>query len=139
MQIKMLINEEQFKPKRGNSDAAGIDIYAVDIKPKTNNVVCVHTGIAIKPDDGCYVELVPRSSLYKAGFMLVNSVGIIDPDYRGEILLYLYNFAPSSQTIKGTRIAQMIQHRIVGHDITFVDELDETERGAGGFGSTGLE
>jgi dUTP pyrophosphatase len=115
---------------------AGMDLTAVDIsKDEFGNVVC-HTGIAVEIPEG-YVGLVfPRSSISKYDMHLRNSVGVIDSGYRGEIMVK-FGFLPDGKLYKmGDKIAQLI---IIPYpQITFeeVEELSETERGEGGFGST---
>jgi dUTP pyrophosphatase len=116
---------------------AGMDLTAVDIsKDEHGNVVC-HTGIAVEIPEG-YVGLVfPRSSISKYDMHLRNSVGVIDSGYRGEIMVK-FGFLPDGKLYKmGDKIAQLI---IIPYpQITFeeVEELSETERGEGHFGSTG--
>lgn len=96
-----------------------------------------HTGISIQPPEGFDVKILPRSSVHKGWAWLSNSVGLADNDYRGEYLLVYYSFSSTPPFKLGDRIGQIIFQR--KEDIFFeeADTLDETERGSGGFGSTG--
>ena len=141
----------EFKPTRGTEHSAGIDLYnngsQVIIYPDTTIEVKTKTSISI-PEG--YVGLVyVRSGLGFKGLDLVNSCGVIDADYRGEIGLKFivhrrgvtnYDFERLAQGIKldhGERVAQIVIVPYLQASIEFVDELDDTERGANGFGSTG--
>ena len=111
---------------------------AVTLRPGGRAVI--PTGIAIALPSADYVALVfARSGLgIKHGVVPGNCVGVIDSDYRGEIMVGLYNSGESEYTVQpGDRIAQLMVTPVVQADVELVDELDETERGAGGFGSTG--
>ena len=115
---------------------AGLDLTAIDISKDEFGNIVIHTGLAIEIPQG-YVGLVfPRSSISKYDMHLRNSVGVIDSGYRGEVMLK-FGFLPDGQLYKmGDKVAQLI---ILPYPhITFqeVDELSETERGEGGFGST---
>ena len=104
--------------------------------------VCVQVGFAIGGvPDGYEVQVRPRSGLaFKHGITIVNTPGTIDSDYRGEIGAILCNLSNDPFLItKGERIAQMVVCPIVKCNINIVDELDETERGAGRLGSTGMK
>ena len=129
-------------PVYGSVDAAGADLYACsaeEITIKAGETVMVPTGIAVAIPQG-YVGLVfARSSLgIKRGLAPANKVGVIDADYRGEIMVGLHNHSGADQTIAPyERVAQMaiVPFLQVGYEES--DNLDETERGIGGFGSTG--
>ena len=99
----------------------------------------VPTGIAIQLERGFEAQLRPRSGTsIKHGLTLVNCVGTIDEDYRGEIFIPMINLSSTPYTIEiGERVVQMVIARYSSVDIQVVDELDDTERGSGGFGSTG--
>lgn len=130
-------------PKRATNGSAGMDLYAciensVTLAPQ--ELVIVPTGIAIElPDNSCAAFLYARSGLgVKHGICLSNGVGVIDSDYRGEICAGLCNVSDKPYVIEpGERIAQMVIAPVLTPDITEVDELSDTSRGAGGFGSTG--
>ena len=99
----------------------------------------IHTGIKVAIPEGYFGGVYPRSSTgVKRNLMLANTIGVIDSDYRGEIMMFIYNYGSSDQIIKnGDRLAQLIIQPYQRFDIELVDELDETDRGEGGFGSTG--
>lgn len=129
-------------PSYGSACAAGADLYACEDAPVTIGVgetVLIHTGIAMAIPNG-YVGLIyARSGLAtKKGLAPANKVGVIDSDYRGEIMVALHNHGSTAQTVEnGERIAQIVFAPYVAADFSVTDELDSTERGAGGFGSTG--
>ena len=129
-------------PSYGSACAAGADLYACEDASVTIGVgetVLIHTGIAMAIPDG-YVGLIyARSGLAtKKGLAPANKVGVIDSDYRGEIMVALHNHGKEAQTVEnGERIAQIVFTPYVAADFSVTDELDSTERGAGGFGSTG--
>lgn len=123
--------------------AAGLDIYAAvteDVILNPGEIKLVPTGLKLAVPNGYEVQIRPRSGLaLKHGISFVNTPGTIDSDYRGEINLIMINFGRSSFTIKrGDRVGQMVINKIEHADIIEVDELEETSRGEGGFGSTGV-
>ena len=130
-------------PQRATTGSAGMDLAAcmdekITIAPR--KLVKIPTGIAIALPGPEYVALVyARSGLgIKHGIALSNGVGVIDSDYRGEIMVGLQNSGQEDFTINpGERIAQMMITPVVQAQIQMTDDLDETQRGAGGFGSTG--
>jgi dUTP pyrophosphatase len=103
----------------------------------TSQVALFDTGIAVMPEDGYYVEIVPRSSLSKTPYSLANSVGIIDPDYRGTLKIALRMGKDVPSPLLPFKGFQMIVRKTVESEINEVEELNETLRGDGGFGSTG--
>ena len=141
MKIKKL-NENAVVPTYGSACAAGADLYAceenaVTIEP--GKTVLVHTGIAMAIPDG-YVGLIyARSGLAcKRGLAPANKVGVIDSDYRGEIMVALHNHSEVAQMVEsGERIAQIVFTPYAAADFEVAEELDDTARGEGGFGSTG--
>ena len=129
-------------PSRGHQSDAGIDITAMAVEQKNHGVFLFDTGISIQISDGFYVEIVPRSSIIKTDFHMANSFGVIDPDYRGRILLpFRYigqgDGIQSAESLLKQRIAQMIVRKLEPCSIEVVDSLEDTARGIGGFGSTG--
>ena len=132
-------------PTRATEGSAGYDLYAclenaVEIAP--GQTVKIPTGIAIALPNKAYVALVyARSGLsVNHGIALANSVGVIDSDYRGEILVALVNNSKTPYTIEPqTRIAQMVITPVVLPDLIEVPDLEGTERGNGGFGSSGTK
>ena len=129
-------------PTRGSEEAAGVDLYAdlneaIQVNP--GDVLKVNTGISIAIPNGCFGGIYPRSGLAtKQGLAPANKVGVIDSDYRGPIIVALYNHSNIPQIVHpGDRIAQLIIQPYLKFDWEEVEDLDETDRGAGGFGSTG--
>ena len=139
MNIKKL-NENATVPTYGSVSAAGADLYSCEtVTVAPGETVLVHTGIAMAIPDG-YVGLIyARSGLAtKRGLAPANKVGVIDSDYRGEVMVALHNHGKVEQTVDaGERIAQIVFTPYEAADFCVVEELDSTARGAGGFGSTG--
>mgnify|MGYP003295372336 CR=1 FL=1 len=144
LKIKKL-HENAVIPQRATSGSAGMDLYAVLDEPitlKQGETALIPTGIAIaleSPSEAAFI--FPRSGLsIKHGIGLLNSVGVIDSDYRGELMVCLHNHSNTTQTIEnGERIAQISFVPYYTANFELVDELDDTERGTGGFGSTGTK
>ncbi|NXP43740.1 DUT protein, partial [Heliornis fulica] len=132
------LSENAFAPSRGSARAAGYDLYsAYDcvIPPMEKAVVKTDIQIALPP--GCYGRVAPRSGLAAKHFIDVGA-GVIDEDYRGNVGVVLFNFGKETFEVKkGDRIAQLICERIYYPELEEVQALDDTERGEGGFGSTG--
>ena len=138
MRIKLL-NPNAKLPTRGSAEAAGYDLYSVDtISIGPGETKLVHTGFAIEIPQNFWAGIYARSGLAtKKGLRPANCVGVIDSDYRGEIMVALHNHGDEAQTVEiGERVAQIIIAPYVTAD--FVEgDLDDTVRGDGGFGSTG--
>lgn len=134
----VLMNESAQIPTRGSKYAAGYDLYASqDVSINRNSRAQVPTGIQLAIPFGYYGRIAPRSSLSAKQSIDVGA-GVIDSDYRGEIQVLLINNGSTTQSFKkGDRIAQLIIEKIITPDIEVVEALDSTERGTGGFGSTG--
>lgn len=153
MQVKIKkLHPEAIIPTRGSAGAAGYDLYAyirtdtergqpqadsIEILPGEH--ASIHTGIAVEIPQGYTLELYPRSGLsVKNGLRLCNCVGLIDEDYRGELIVALYNDSSEAQTVSdGARIAQMVFRQYAAPELVESETLEETTRGTGGFGSTG--
>ena len=138
MEVKLL-NSVARLPRRASAGAAGYDLTStetVTIYPGTRGVVS--TGISIKLPEGVYGRIAPRSGLAVKNGIQVGA-GVIDSDYRGEIKVLLFNHSGDHafNVEPGDRIAQLICERCKLPEVIQVDELDETERGEGKFGSTG--
>lgn len=136
------LDERAVQPNYGSADAAGADLYAVLDAPLTLNAgetVLVHTGLAIEIPTGFVGLVCARSGLAtKRGLAPANKVGVIDADYRGEIMVALHNHSAVPQTIEhGERVAQLILMPYLTAAYEETDSLSDTDRGAGGFGSTG--
>ena len=136
------LNENATVPTYGSPFSAGADLYACeenDVVIAAGETKLVHTGIALEIPEGLVGLIYARSGLAsKRGLAPANKVGVIDSDYRGEIMVALHNHGLSSQTVAvGERIAQIVFTPYVSADFDVVDELSDTVRGEGGFGSTG--
>lgn len=142
MEIKIKrLYEDSIIPTRGSEYAAGYDLYAHDgatIEP--HNTVKVGSGVAIQPPKDTFGAVFARSGLAtKQGLRPANCVGVCDYDYTGEYIVALHNDTNETKVIEpGERIAQVVFIPYVNVVFTEVAELEETERGAGGFGSTGV-
>ena len=129
-------------PTYGTDASAGMDLYALLDEPVTINpgeTFMVHMGLSMEIPDG-YVGLVfARSGLAtKKGLAPANKVGVVDSDYRGELMTPIHNHSKEPRVIEnGERVAQMILTPYIKADFDLVEELDDTERGTKGFGSTG--
>lgn len=124
-----------FKP----SDDSGFDIYVPeDIRVPGNKTVKINHKIKCEPVNKHGYYLYPRSSISKTPLMCHNNVGIIDSGYRGDIIGAVYNLSAEDYVIKaGTRLFQMCMPNLEPFNVQFVSSLSQTERGEGGFGSTG--
>lgn len=146
MKIKRL-HPDAIVPTLGSAAAAGYDLYALypcDLEP--GDTWFIHTGLAIEIPAGFWGGIYARSGLAtKKGLRPANGVGVIDSDYRGEIMVALHNDSSSLQHIDaGDRIAQLVFHQQCtilpdedGNIWQVVEDLSDTDRGEGGFGSTG--
>ena len=134
--------ENAICPTYGTEFSAGADLYALaddDIVIKAGETTLVHTGIAVEIPQG-YVGLIyARSGLAtKKGLAPANKVGVIDADYRGELMVALYNQSKEERTVSaGERIAQLVIAPFLKAEFEEAEELTDTVRGEGGFGSTG--
>ena len=141
--IKKVSTNPLFKlPKYESNGAAGMDLSAdidAEIELKPLERFLFPTGIAISLPKDLEAQIRPRSGLaIKNGITLLNTPGTVDSDYRGEIKVILVNISNDKYTIKpGDRIAQMVLSQFVQGQFELVENLDETDRGSSGFGSTG--
>ena len=131
-------------PAYGSAAAAGADLYAVLDAPLTigaGETVLVHTGLAVEIPDGFVGLVCARSGLAtKQGLAPANKVGVIDADYRGEVMVALHNHSGEARTIDhGERIAQLVLVPYLTAAYEQADSLTDTIRGDGGFGSTGTK
>lgn len=141
MKIKKLTDTAVI-PTRGSNQAAGYDLYAdlenaIEVKP--HETVMINTGISIAVPEGYFGAIFARSGLStKKGLRPANCTGVVDSDYRGPVIVALHNDSEIAQLVEpGERVAQMVVMPYLSVNFEVVDELDETERGEGGFGSTG--
>ncbi|MDX1474921.1 MAG: dUTP diphosphatase [Reinekea sp.] len=146
LQLKILdprVGTEIPLPSYGTDGSAGMDLRAVLDAPLTlepGQTELINTGLAIYIEDpGLAATILPRSGLgHKHGIVLGNLVGLIDSDYQGELMVSCWNRGQDSFTIEpGDRIAQLVLLPVVQASFDIVDAFEHTERGAGGFGSTG--
>ena len=138
------LSAEATSPTRGSEFAAGADLRALINSPITlspNETRLIPTGIAVEIPTGFVGLICARSGIAtKRGLAPANKVGVIDSDYRGEIMVALHNHNPADAVVEpNERIAQLLIMPVMLPDFLEVDELDTTERGAGGFGSTGTK
>lgn len=138
------LNDKAILPTYGSEYAAGADLYAcmddaLVIRP--GETVMIHTGLAMEIPAGYAGLIYPRSGLAsKRGLAPANKVGVVDPDYRGEFMVALHNHSNSDQTVEpNERIAQLVITPFITANFELTDELSDTVRGAGGFGSTGTK
>jgi dUTP pyrophosphatase len=141
VKIKKLHNKAKI-PRIATGGSACFDLSVCDdITVVNGNVTRAKTGIAVEIPEGYHVEVYPRSGLAGRGIIIPNSPGIIDSDYRGEVIVNLYGLFVNKAEFfgRGSRIAQA---RLVKNEATnfkVVSKLSETDRGTGGFGSTGVK
>lgn len=136
------MEHNKYLPEYKTEGSSGMDLYAAIDKPVTLKPLertLVPTGIKIEIPNEFEAQIRARSGLsVKHGITLINAVGTVDADYRGEVCVGLVNISNEEYTINpDDRIAQMVIARVEKADIEVVTELSESERGAGGFGSTG--
>ena len=129
-------------PTYGSAEAAGADLYACLEAPVTIEPGCtllIPTGFALEVPKGCAGLIYARSSMgVKRGLAPANKVGVIDSDYRGEVMVGLHNHSCEPQTVSpGERVAQLLITPVFTPGFVQVQELEDTVRGEGGFGSTG--
>ena|SRR3990167_3638151 len=143
IKIKKLAPNATFT--KGSKDAVGYDLTCVDAHYK-DGIGYLHLGVAVEPPSDGWFQLVPRSSFPKTGWIMANGVGIIDPDYRGEWLMPIFRIGKvfnclCIEDFINTRVAQAILMLICDPfkhlQVLEVEDLGKTERGDGGFGSTG--
>jgi len=144
MKIKIVNNSQHVSPKYATPQSAGLDLRAnlaepITLKPLARTLV--KTGLFIELPEGHEAQVRPRSGLaYKKGITVLNSPGTIDADYRGEIGVILVNLSQEKFVIEnGERVAQLVIAKHEQAQWVEVENLDETDRGAGGFGSTGVK
>lgn len=136
------LDERAVLPTYGSEFSAGADLYACLDEPVTIEpfeAVLIHTGIAMEIPVGYAGLIYARSGLAtKKGLAPSNKVGVVDPDYRGEIMVSLFNHSKESRVVEhGERVAQLVIAPFITASWNVVDDLCETDRGEGGFGSTG--
>ena len=138
MKIPCLVKNTSYLPQRANPTDAGADLRSIEkVELETNSVKLLDTGVAVKIPVNYAGFIFNRSGQALQGITLVNGVGVIDSDYRGTIKVALKNTSSKTYTVEaGQRIAQLVVMPIVLCE--FVDSWNDTPRGTGGFGSTGV-
>ncbi|HBJ18608.1 MAG TPA: dUTP diphosphatase [Clostridiales bacterium] len=143
MQVKFIrLDERATIPTYGSASAAGADLYALtgeDIVIPPHATVMIHTGLAMELPEGYCGLIFARSGIAtKRGLAPANKVGVVDSDYRGEFMVGLHNHSDETATVAGgERIAQLVITPYLRAEFVEADTLSDTDRGAGGFGSTG--
>ena len=138
------LNENAVIPTYGSEFSAGADLYAcidLEVTILPGETKLIKTGLAIEVPVGYGAFIYARSGLAsKRGLAPANKVGVVDADYRGEVMVALHNHSTEAQAVAvGERIAQMVIAPFLKADFEVVDELSDTARGEGGFGSTGTK
>ena len=147
MKVKIIVKDEQaYFPKKEHNSDIGFDLVAIKKykilrKGDENGVgktILFDTGICCVPERGYYTEIIPRSSLSKTGWILSNSIGIIDPDYRGNLLIALTKVDPTAHDFELPFCkAQLVIRKTEEVELERINVTNSTSRGSGGFGSTG--
>lgn len=137
--MRITLTDEKCLPTRGHPNDAGLDLRSnKQLVIRRDGYETVHTGLAAEIPNGYFGLIVPRSGIGSKGFILRNTVAIIDSDYRGEIMLMATNKGQDAIIIQQyERVAQLVIIPYSKVDLEVVDSLDDTERGDGGFGHTG--
>jgi dUTP pyrophosphatase len=137
--IRFVIDDERaVLPAKAHPSDIGYDLTAIDIyKQISKSITLFETGIRVSPPEGYYLEILPRSSISKTGYMLANSVGTIDPDYTGTLKIALIKVDEELPEIElpFTR-CQLVLRKVEYAEIVQVESVEKTVRGDGGFGSS---
>jgi len=136
------LKEKAIMPTYGSLEAAGADLYAcldADVTIQPGQTVFITTGLSMEIPKGCAGLIYARSGLAcKQDLAPANKVGVVDSDYRGEFMIALHNHGSQSRTVShGDRVAQLVMTPVFTPGCTEVDDLTDTQRSGGGFGSTG--
>jgi len=146
LELSIHLAEGARMPQRGHPSDVGLDLWVISCERRDEKLYLYDTGVTVVPPDGYYVELLPRSSIAWRGFILPNSVGVIDPSYRGSLKLPLRYVGEgdaerAAQDLIGERVAQLVLRELIPCELKLcsLDELPAPRdaRGEGGFGSTG--
>jgi len=125
-------------PRKYSASDSGYDLHVVAKGKETGRLAWYHTGLRVSPPYGWYFDLVARSSIVKTGYMLANGIGVIDSGYTGEVLVPLLKVDDAAPDLHlPARVVQLVLRPTIRCRVVEVDALGDTERGAGGFGSTG--
>jgi dUTP pyrophosphatase len=139
LKVKKL-KEDVKLPVYSTDGSAGLDLFsAEEVEIPAGQWKLVGTGISIELPDGFEAQVRPRSGLALKGITVLNTPGTIDPDYRGEVKVILFNVSDQNFKVeKGMKIAQLVISKFERVKVEVVDKLSDTKRGEGGFGSTGV-
>jgi len=139
LKVKKL-KEDVRLPVYSTDGSAGLDLFsAEEVEIPAGQWKLVGTGISIELPDGFEAQVRPRSGLALKGITVLNTPGTIDPDYRGEVKVILFNVSDQNFKVeKGMKIAQLVISKFERVRVEVVDKLSDTKRGEGGFGSTGI-
>jgi len=138
MQVKIKkLHPDAVMPQYAKDGDAGVDLTAVDVRADRYGNLTYHTGLAVEIPRWHVGLLFPRSSVYKTGMTLTNCVGVIDSGYRGEIMMKFALGSPGGEYQIGDRVGQLIIMPYPKVEFSEVEELTSTDRGDGGYGSTG--
>jgi dUTP pyrophosphatase len=133
------VNKLAVPPQKSHASDSGFDLVLIEKVKQVGDLEYYTTGIKIRPDFGWYFDLVPRSSMPKTGYCIANDIGIIDRTYTGEIIAILRKFDKGAPNLQlPARCVQIIPRPIIHCEVIEVENLDQTDRGEGGFGSTGV-
>jgi dUTP pyrophosphatase len=133
-----LVHPDARVPMKEHVSDSGYDLTLLYEKKRFGRTILYGTGVIVEAPFGWYFDVVPRSSIIKHGYILANSVGVIDRSYRGEIFVPLIKIDDAAQDLQlPARVAQLIPRPIVHFPVDEVHALSTTQRGSGGFGSTG--
>jgi dUTP pyrophosphatase len=144
--LKIKKEKDGILPTKGHDHDVGMDLTVISFEKKSKRLFLYNTQIKVEPPEGYYIEIVPRSSICFSDFILANSIGIIDPGYRGDLKLPLRYIGEltdeqaiedQAKTLVNTRVAQMILRKIHPCVIVEAESLSEAQRNEKGFGSTG--
>jgi len=136
MEIQVKLSDGAVMPTKAHPEDTGYDLTLISLVKDNGGICMFDTGVSVKPPAGYYIDVVPRSSFSKTGYMFSNSVGVIDSTYRGTIKIMI----KGDETLKNMMLPftgfQMILRKLELASIRQVESLDETDRGCGGFGSS---
>lgn len=133
--------DEKYKPQKNRESDAGYDLHLIEKIKENNGVHYYDTKVAVQPDVGYYFELVGRSSIAKTGYMLANNIGIIDSNYRGNIIVALIKVNPNAPELQlPMKLVQLIPRKQIFFNMIQVEKLDSTDRNDdGGLGSKNVK
>ena len=125
-------------PTKAGPNEIGYDLTIINAIKRINSTTTMYdTYISVEPTDGLYTEIIPRSSIIKSGYMLTNSIGIIDPTYRGTLKIVLTKVCPEAKPLKlPCKLCQLVPRQIIETTTEIITDLSDTYRQDGGFGST---